>query len=119
MKSSLNVMLFGSALAAFSAYSAAAPVNDATDTSAGRGGPVVVTAGRTREDDARISAEVRRRIDERPSLRSFNIVVYASDHSVYLEGLVDTALDRDLGEAIAAAVPGVSRVYDELAVLGS
>jgi osmotically-inducible protein OsmY len=119
MKFTSNAMLFGSALMALSAYSAAAPVNQTEEAVAGQGDPIVVTGARSRAEDARISAEVRMRINERPSLRLFNIVVYASEQAVYLEGIVDTALDRDLGEVVAASVPGVRKIYNGLVFNGS
>lgn len=104
-------LLLGAALVVFSAYSAADPIsNDSTSES---DGPVVVTGvGST---DAQIRAEVARRINDKPALRSENIVVQSSDHDVYLSGLVETRMDGDLAEAIAHTVPGVRNVYNGLA----
>jgi osmotically-inducible protein OsmY len=63
-------------------------------------------------DDARISAEVKKQIDARSSLRFFGIRVWTVDRAVYLDGMVDTEVDRGLAEDIARAVPGVKAVYD-------
>jgi osmotically-inducible protein OsmY len=65
-------------------------------------------------DDAKIQAEVKRQIDERSSLRFFNINVRTVNRVVYLEGLVDTNVDRGLAKEIARAVPDVKAVYDNL-----
>ena len=65
-------------------------------------------------DDAAIAAEVRQRISEQPSLKSFNISVRSVDHTVYLEGQVDTRLDTTEAGYVAQAVPGVKKVYNDL-----
>jgi osmotically-inducible protein OsmY len=69
--------------------------------------------------DAQISAEVQKQIDERPELKSENISVRSAHGVVYLQGLVDTRVDQDEAAAVAAAVPGVARVYNGLAVSGN
>src|ERR1700730_9263070 len=73
----------------------------------------------TSADDAQISAAVREQINEKASLKFYNISVRTVDGVVYLEGLVDTTVDQSEAEAIAGAVPGVAKVYDELAVSGN
>jgi osmotically-inducible protein OsmY len=73
----------------------------------------------TSPDDAQISAAVREQINEKPSLKFYNISVRTVHGVVYLEGLVDTTVDQGEAEAIAGAVPGVAKVYDELAVSGN
>jgi osmotically-inducible protein OsmY len=70
-------------------------------------------------DDAQIRAEVLRQIDDRSELKFDNISVRSVDHAVYLEGLVDTRVDQEEAATIAAAVPGVSKVYNELALSGN
>lgn len=70
-------------------------------------------------DDAKIQAEVKKQIDDRDSLRFFNIRVQTANRNVYLEGLVDTEGDRGLAEQIARAVPGVQAVYDGLSLNGN
>jgi len=69
--------------------------------------------------DASLRSEVVKQINARSSLRFFNLDVQAHDHAVYLEGLVDTGVDRDLAEQVALAVPGVSRVYNGLVIEGN
>jgi osmotically-inducible protein OsmY len=70
-------------------------------------------------EDARIRAEVQKRINERPSLQFHNIAVGTVDHVVYLEGLVDTEIDWSQADEIARSVPGVSRVDNELVLNGN
>ncbi len=119
MKPAQYFLLFGSALMALAAYDRAASANEPDRAPSALGEPaVVVTAERGRDADARIRGEVLKQIREQPSLRSFNIAVYASDRKVYLQGLVDTPLDRDLGEAIARSVAGVGAVDNGLVVSG-
>ena len=65
-------------------------------------------------DDAQISAEVQKQINEWPSLRFYNLAVRSVGHVVTLQGLVDTYADRSQADAIARAVPGVARVNDRL-----
>jgi len=75
--------------------------------------------GATNADDAQINAAVRQQINGAPSLKFYSISVRTFHGAVYLEGLVDTSVDRSEAEAIAGAVPGVMKVYDELAVSGN
>jgi osmotically-inducible protein OsmY len=63
-------------------------------------------------DDARISAEVGKQIDAHSSLRFFGIRVWTVNRAVYLDGMVDTEVDRGLAEDVARSVPGVKAVYD-------
>ena len=69
--------------------------------------------------DEKIRVEVQKQIDDRPSLKVYGISVRTVDHVVYLEGLVDTSFDRSQAEAIARAVPGVTKVYDKLELNGN
>jgi hyperosmotically inducible protein len=70
-------------------------------------------------DDAAIAAEVREGIHEQPSLKFFNISVRSVNHTVYLEGQVDTRLDASEAGDVAQAVPGVKKVYNDLYQLNS
>jgi osmotically-inducible protein OsmY len=119
MNLSKNVLLLGPTLMVLSGYGIAAPVSDASEEAAGGTQAVVVTGVGDHGGDSWIRAEVQKRINERPSLRFFNIVVYAAQQEVYLKGLVDTAMDRELGEAIARTVPNVKNVYNDLAISGA
>lgn len=69
-------------------------------------------------DDEKLRAEVQKQIEGRPSLKFYGVSVRTSDHVVYLEGFVDTNFDRSQAEAIARAVPGVTKVYDKLILNG-
>ena len=69
--------------------------------------------------DAELAAAVSQRIDERPSLRFFNLRIQASGGDVYLLGAVDTEVDRALAEQVARAVPGVRQVYNGLGLYGN
>jgi osmotically-inducible protein OsmY len=117
MKHARNVMLFGSALLALSAFSTAAPNNDAKQTT-NAVGPVVIIS-KSGPSDQELRAEVRTEINERPSLRFFNIVVYVVGREVYLEGLAHTRVDQNLAGEVAGEVPGVKLVHNELALNGS
>ena len=70
-------------------------------------------------EDVTIRSEVVKQINAYSSLRFFNLDVQAHNHAVYLQGLVDTGLDRDLAEKVALAVPGVSKVYNGLVIEGN
>lgn len=118
MKRARNVVLFGSALFALSAFSTAAPYSDAKETTTNALGRVVIIS-KSGPSDRQLRAEVRAQINERPSLRFFNILVYVVDREVYLEGLVDTTVDQGLAGEIASSVPGVKLVHNELALNGS
>jgi osmotically-inducible protein OsmY len=110
-------MVIGLALLALSAPSMAAPGNEDKETT-NSVGPVIITS-KSGLSDRQVSAEVRSQINERPSLRFFNIVVYVVDRDVYLKGIVDTPVDRCMAGVIAGAVPGVKVVHNELAMYGS
>jgi hypothetical protein len=66
-------------------------------------------------DDARITAEVRSRLNQHPDLGA-QVYVQTLDSVVSLTGQVTTALQRDAVEAIAHGVPGVRGVNDDVVV---
>jgi osmotically-inducible protein OsmY len=70
-------------------------------------------------EDASLRDQVRHHINERASLRFFNVDVQSYDGVVYLEGLVDTEIDRGQAEDIAKSVPGVKKVYNALQLNGN
>jgi len=118
MKLATTVWVLGSALVAVSAPTTAAPIDQTKDTTTNAPTQAVVISERGASDQ-QVRAEVLAQIDERPSLRFFNIVVYASHREVYLKGLVDTTVDRDMASVIAASVPGVKLVHNDLGLNGS
>ena len=64
-------------------------------------------------EDARIARELRLRLTQYPSLEAPNSVrVQASDHVVYLYGLVNNELERGMAEEVARSITGVTRVVD-------
>jgi osmotically-inducible protein OsmY len=67
-------------------------------------------------DDAQLRAAVQKQIDEQPTLKFDNISVRSFDHVVYLNGLVESRTERHQAIDIAAAVPGVKKVYSSLAL---
>jgi osmotically-inducible protein OsmY len=46
-------------------------------------------------------------------------VVQTRDHIVYLYGLVDTALERDMAESVALGTPGVVKVVNSIGISGN
>lgn len=69
--------------------------------------------------DAKLRQDVQQQINLRPSLRFFNIDVQTHDQAVYLEGLVDTEVDRSEAQEIAMSVAGVKKVYNGLELNGN
>jgi osmotically-inducible protein OsmY len=70
-------------------------------------------------EDAKLRDQVSEQINAHPSLRFFNLDIQTHNHAVYLEGLVDSEVDRSMAEQIAMAVPGVAKVYNGLTQMGN
>jgi len=67
--------------------------------------------------DATITAVVRSRMTQYPSLEAPNSVrVETFDHVVYLYGQVNTDLERAMADSVALAVPGVTRVINSISL---
>ncbi len=67
--------------------------------------------------DAKITAEVKSRLKEHRELGPPNAVyVQTRGGVVYLSGQVNTDLQRDTAEAVAAAVPGVDRIVNNISL---
>jgi osmotically-inducible protein OsmY len=67
--------------------------------------------------DAGLTARVEAQIQQYPALEAPNSVrAQALDHVVYLYGLVDTDLERELAESVATAAAGGARIVDSIAV---
>ncbi len=65
--------------------------------------------------DAQITADVRALIDQHTALKAPNFVhVQTIDHVVYLNGTVDTDVERDLAERVAYEAPGVTEVVNSI-----
>src|SRR6266404_142045 len=66
-------------------------------------------------DDQRISRDVQALFEEHPALEPPNLIdVRTLDHVVYLNGVVDTDLERQLAESVAAGAQGVARVVNSI-----
>src|ERR1700692_1549736 len=69
--------------------------------------------------DAEITTEVRAQFDQHPVLEPPNLLqVQTLDHVVYLTGLVDTDLERQMAESVAGEVPGVTKVINSIGLSG-
>lgn len=65
--------------------------------------------------DATITASVQQSFAQHPAIEAPNLInVQTLNHVVYLYGLVDTDLQRQLAESLARQVPGVTRVVDSI-----
>jgi len=66
-------------------------------------------------DDQRITRDVLALLNQHPALEPPNLVqVQTLDHVVYLNGLVDTDLERQMAESLAAEAQGVARVVNSI-----
>ena len=69
--------------------------------------------------DANISGEVETLFDQHPELRPPNLInVQTVDRVVYLSGLVDTDLQRQIAESVALQAPGVAKVVNSIGLSG-
>jgi len=70
--------------------------------------------------DAAITAEVRGLFEQHPALEPPNqLRVQTLNGVVYLYGLVDTDLERQLAESVAQEAPGVVRVVNSIGISGN
>ena len=70
-------------------------------------------------DDQRITRDVQALFRQHPALEPPNLIdVKTLDHVVYLNGLVDTDLERQLAESVAAGAKGVRRVVNSIGLSG-
>src|SRR5260370_29812774 len=69
--------------------------------------------------DAEITAEVRALFDQHPILKPPNLLeVQTLDHVVYLNGLVDTDMQRQMAESVAREAKGVAKVVNSIGLSG-
>jgi osmotically-inducible protein OsmY len=69
--------------------------------------------------DAEITAEVRALFDQHPVLEPPNLLeVQTLDHVVYLNGLVDTDMQRQMAESVAHQAKGVAKVVNSIGLSG-
>jgi osmotically-inducible protein OsmY len=70
-------------------------------------------------DDQRITRDVRALFTQHPALEPPNLIeVHTLNHVVYLNGLVDTDLERQIAESVAAGAAGVARVVNSIGLSG-
>ena len=70
--------------------------------------------------DARITEEVQALFGEHPALEPPNLLqVHTVDRVVYLTGVVDTDLERQMAESIARRAAGVARVVNSIGLSGN
>jgi osmotically-inducible protein OsmY len=70
-------------------------------------------------DDQRITRDVEALFRQHPALEPPNLIeVQTLDHVVYLNGLVNTDLERQLAESVAAGARGVARVINSIGLSG-
>jgi len=69
--------------------------------------------------DAEITAEVRALFDQHPALEPPNLLeVQSLDHVVYLNGVVDTDMQRLMAESVAHQAKGVAKVVNSIGLSG-
>jgi osmotically-inducible protein OsmY len=69
--------------------------------------------------DAEITAQVRALLRQHPALEPPNLLdVQTLDHVVYLNGVVDTDLERQMAESVAHEAKGVKRVVNSIGLSG-
>jgi osmotically-inducible protein OsmY len=69
--------------------------------------------------DAEITAQVRALFEHHPTLKPPNLLeVQTLDHVVYLNGVVDTDLERQMAESIAHEAKGVRKVVNSIGLSG-
>jgi osmotically-inducible protein OsmY len=69
--------------------------------------------------DAEITAQVRALFDQHPALKPPNqLDVQTLDHVVYLNGVVDTDLERQMAESVAHEAKGVAKVVNSIGLSG-
>jgi len=69
--------------------------------------------------DAEITAQVRALFDQHPALKPPNLLeVQTLDHVVYLNGVVDTDLERQMAESVAHEARGVTKVVNSIGLSG-
>ncbi len=70
-------------------------------------------------ENAATASAVRTELSEAPGLSNTHIQVAAVGDVVYLNGLVDTTVERHQAESIARNTPGVGKVVNMLHIQGN
>jgi osmotically-inducible protein OsmY len=118
MKVARNVVVFGTALLALSAYSIAAPSSESKETTTNRVGPVIIPGQKAQEDlsDREVTKRVELALDSDPYVYAEHVFVTTTDGVVTLQGLVGDERDLLSSIRISSRVAGVKSVVDELEI---
>ena len=66
-------------------------------------------------DDAKIAMNVQQLLDSHSELGPPNSIhVQSFDHVVYLQGIVDTGLEKWIAESVASEAPDIARVVNSI-----
>ena len=69
--------------------------------------------------DAQITVQVRALFEQHPALEPPNLLeVQTLDHVVYLTGVVDTDMERQMAESVAHEAKGVAKVVNSIGLSG-
>jgi len=69
--------------------------------------------------DAEITAQVRALFEQHPALEPPNLLdIQTRDRVVYLSGVVDTDLERQMAESVAHEAKGVAKVVNSIGLSG-
>ena len=69
--------------------------------------------------DAQITSQVRSLLGQHPALEPPNLLeVHTLDRVVYLSGVVDTDLERQMAESVAREAKGVKKVVNSIGLSG-
>jgi osmotically-inducible protein OsmY len=70
--------------------------------------------------DAKITSDVRSLFEQHAALEPPNLLsVQTLNRVVYLNGVVDTDLERQLAESVAHEAPGVAKVVNSIGISGN
>jgi osmotically-inducible protein OsmY len=118
MKVGRNVMVFGTALLALSAYSIAAPSSESRATTTNPVGPVIISGKKVPKSlsDRDVTTRVEMALDSDPYVYAEHVAVTTADGVVTLHGLVGDEWDLRRAIGVTSRVAGVKRVVDELEI---
>jgi osmotically-inducible protein OsmY len=118
MKVARNMMVFGTALLALSAYSIAAPSSESRATTTNPVGAVIISEKRAPKglSDRDVTKRVEMALDSDSYLYAEHVAVTTADGVVTLRGLVGDEWDLRRAIRVSSRVAGVKRVVDELEI---
>jgi hyperosmotically inducible periplasmic protein len=118
MKVARNVIVFGAALLALSAYGIAAPSSESKDPTTNSDGPVAIAGKKAPVglSDRELTKRVQAALNSDRYVYAEHISVTASDGVVTLQGSVGDEWDLRSAIQISSRVAGVKRVVDQLEI---